>query len=265
MDYSAIDVPEEALPEFMDGVRAAPGWRGLSVTMPLKHAMVAQLDGLAPLAEALGFINTVEFHRDGDDGVSGPGSLKLTGHNTDVAGIVNSVRHAGTGDSPAVAILGGGGTAASAVAACGELAASSVRVFVRSEARAASVVELGARLGVACEPRPWSEAPAGLAESDLVVSTLPPRGADSVADEFAALQASRHGAVLLDAAYDPWPSRLASAWSGAGGTVVHGLEMLVYQAVEQVRIFTGQPFTEDPELSRDVINVMCEAVGLPRR
>ncbi len=45
--------------------------------------------------------------------------------------------------------------------------------------------------------------------------------------------------VLLDVAYDPWPSRIASAWQEAGGAVVPGLEMLLYQAVEQVRHFTG--------------------------
>lgn len=256
--YSAVDLTEEMLPDFMREVRESRGWRGLSVTMPLKHAMVAHLDELEPLAETLGFINTVEF----GGTITQP---RLRGHNTDVAGIVNAVRHAGVTDNPAIAILGGGGTAASAVAASRDLQAGSVRVFVRSQPRADNVLELGERLRIACEPRPWAEAPAGLAESDLVISTLPSRGADGVADEVAALRASRHGAVLLDAAYDPWPSRLASVWAGAGGTVVHGLEMLLYQAVEQVGIFTGRSWAKDPELHRDVINVMCEAVGLPRR
>ncbi len=67
--------------------------------------------------------------------------------------------------------------------------------------------------------------------------------------------------MLLDVAYDPWPSRIAAAWQDAGGTVVPGLEMLIYQAVEQVRHFTGL----GDAVSAEVIDVMCDAVGAPRR
>ena len=67
--------------------------------------------------------------------------------------------------------------------------------------------------------------------------------------------------VLLDVAYDPWPSRIAAVWQDAGGKVVPGLEMLIYQAVEQVRHFTGL----GPAVPAEVIDVMCDAVGAPRR
>jgi shikimate dehydrogenase len=67
--------------------------------------------------------------------------------------------------------------------------------------------------------------------------------------------------VLLDVAYDPWPSAIAAEWQRRGGTVVHGLEMLIYQAVEQVRLFAGEHFTNAAE----VTNVMCDAVGASRR
>jgi shikimate dehydrogenase len=43
--------------------------------------------------------------------------------------------------------------------------------------------------------------------------------------------------------------------------VVPGLEMLIYQAVEQVRHFTGLGQT----MPAGVIDVMCDAVGAPRR
>jgi shikimate dehydrogenase len=46
---------------------------------------------------------------------------------------------------------------------------------------------------------------------------------------------------LLDAAYDPWPSVLAAAWSREGGPVASGLSMLLHQGVEQVRLFTARP------------------------
>jgi len=258
--YDAIDVTEEAAAEFAAAVRAEPNWNGLSVTMPLKAVMAAAVDRLDPLAEALGVLNTVTFDH-------GPAGTVLTGWNTDVLGLVNALRHAGAGEAPRGVILGAGGTACAAVAALARMGCTSVDVHARSfrgagaSGRQADVAQVGSRLGVQVNLRPWEEAAAACAAADVVICTLPPRGADALADQFRTLAADRSGAVLLDAAYDPWPSRIAAAWESAGGTIVPGLEMLLYQAVEQVRLFTGSAFRD--ELA--VINVMCDAVGLPRR
>jgi shikimate dehydrogenase len=115
-----------------------------------------------------------------------------------------------------------------------------------------------------------------MAGLDLVISTLPPRAADGIATQLEQLpdggrlpgDAKFPGddkfpgdawGVLLDVAYDPWPSRIAEAWHSRGGVVVPGLEMLLYQAVEQIRLFSGA------DVTADVIDVMCDSVGLPRR
>ena len=117
---------------------------------------------------------------------------------------------------------------------------------------------------------PLAGAAAAVAAADVVISTLPPRAADALAGELAeelaahpssALPAHGSPGVLLDVAYDPWPSRIAAVWQEAGGTVVPGLEMLIYQAVEQVRHFTGL----GEALPAGVTDVMCDAVGAPRR
>ncbi|MFW0769531.1 shikimate dehydrogenase [Arthrobacter koreensis] len=258
--YDAIDVTEEAAAGFAAALRAQPEWNGLSVTMPLKAVLAAAVDRLDPLAEALGVLNTVTFeHRSG--------GAVLTGWNTDVTGLVNALRHAGAGEAPRGVILGAGGTACAAVAALARMGCTSVDVHARSfrgsggTGGQADVAHVGERLGVQVNLRPWDEAAAACAAADVVLCTLPPRGADALAREFSALRAHRAGAVLLDAAYDPWPSAIAAAWEQAGGTIVPGLEMLLYQAVEQVRLFTGSAFRDEPA----VINVMCDAVGLPRR
>ena len=56
---------------------------------------------------------------------------------------------------------------------------------------------------------------------------------------------------------------LASAWEANGGTVVSGLEMLLYQAVEQVLLFTDRTLSEGELLG--LVNAMCEAVDLAPR
>ena len=251
--YTAIDVTEESLPAFMDSVRAEAGWRGLSVTMPLKKAMVAEVDEVRGVARVLGVINTVAFEGDGD-------SVRRIGYNTDVAGIVNALRNAGAADGPSGVILGGGGTAAAAVAALQELGAASLDLYVRDTARAAEARAAAAGLGIDISVHTLDGAVEAMARAGVVISTLPPRAADGMAAELEALGRRTDG-VLLDVAYDPWPSRIAAAWHAGGGTVVPGLEMLLYQAVEQVRYFTGLPDAGNAE----VIDVMCDAVGAPRR
>jgi shikimate dehydrogenase len=253
IDYSAIDVTEAALPAFMEAVRAQEGWRGLSVTMPLKSAMVGEVDEVRGVAGILGVVNTVAFEDAG-------GTARMVGYNTDVAGIVNSLRYAGAAPEPAAVVIGGGGTAAAAVAALKELGAPGVDVFVRDISRAAEARAASAGLGLEIRVRPLEEAAPAAVAADVVISTLPPRAADGLA---ARLEEGpvRVDGVLLDAAYDPWPSRLAAAWQNSGGKVVPGLEMLLYQAVEQVRYFTGLAGDVGP----DVIDVMCDAVGASRR
>lgn len=262
--YDAVDVPEADAAAFAASLRspdsAAPQWAGLSVTMPLKTALLPAMDKLTSMAADLQVLNTVTFEYT-DDGVL------LTGHNTDVAGIVNALNHAGARRTPRVVILGAGGTACAAVAAAGKLEAASVTVCARRFPAGANgtsaVAEVGRRTGTAVQLRPWEDAAAACAEADVVISTLPPHGADELADRLAAAPSSAGvpGAVLLDVAYDPWPSRIAEVWSGQGGLIVPGLEMLLYQAVEQVRLFSGSAFHEE----NAVTNVMCDAVGAPRR
>jgi shikimate dehydrogenase len=251
--YTALDVTEQELPALMARIRTEDGWRGLSVTMPLKTGMVAEVDEVRGVASALGVVNTVAFEEH-------LGAKRRVGYNTDVAGIVNAVVNAGVATSPDAVILGGGGTAASAVAALKDLGTRHAQVFVRDTARAGDARAAAAAVGLSIDVRPLSEAAAPTAHADVVISTLPPHGADSLALEIAALGTKTAG-VLLDVAYDPWPSRIAAVWQDGGGSVVPGLEMLLYQAVEQVRLFTGL----GEEVNAAVIDVMCDAVGLPRR
>jgi shikimate dehydrogenase len=253
IEYTAIDVTVPDLPAFMETVRGESGWRGLSVTMPLKTAMVSEVDEVRGVAGILGVVNTVVFEANGT-------SVRRIGYNTDVAGIVNAVRHAGVVAAPAAVILGGGGTSAAAIAALKDLGAPSADVFVRDVGRAAEARAASDGVGLPIRVLPLSGAAAAMAAGDVVISTLPPRGADALADELAGLHAATPG-VLLDVAYVPWPSRIASAWQGGGGAVVPGLEMLLYQAVEQVRFFSGL----GDDVTAEVIDVMCDAVGAPRR
>ncbi|QUF08305.1 hypothetical protein KCV87_32980 [Actinosynnema pretiosum subsp. pretiosum] len=55
--YDALDRAPEQLPAFLDGLDSS--WVGLSLTMPLKRAVLRLLDDLSPAVVATGAANTV--------------------------------------------------------------------------------------------------------------------------------------------------------------------------------------------------------------
>jgi len=232
--YEAIDVTEEQLPPLVESLDAA--WAGLSVTMPLKQAIMPLLDHVEPLATVVGAVNTVL--------VQGGGRRPtLVGANTDVYGIVAALREgmsAATPERPTAAVLGAGATASSTLAALAELGCPHPTVYARSLGRTGGLARAAHRMGVEPTFRPLTEAVAGMHDADLVVSTLPPGGADLLAAQLSGAGRPVSG-VLLDVAYSPRRSPLGTAWVRAGGVTVDGERMLLHQAVEQVRLMTGRP------------------------
>ena len=265
LGYERRDTLPDDLPAIMRGVRnpagteEAPYIAGLSVTMPLKTAVIQYCDELSETARVTGAVNTVY-----------PRGDKVLGDNTDVIGIVNALRHAGLEPEPlkdSAAIVGGGATAISALTALHQLGYSRVSMYARSLHKLGDLQAVAERLGVQLEQVSLADLPQNLAERGHhpVISTLPAHAADEWASRLSVLKgaSATHRPVLLDVAYNPWPSVLASAWEANGGTVVSGLEMLLYQAVEQVLLFTD--CTLQPAELLGLINAMCEAVGLPSR
>lgn len=237
--YEAIEMTPQRLPDFVASRDAS--WVGLSLTMPLKIAVLDLVDDLDPHAILTRCANTVVF----DAGTR-------HGYNTDVFGITAALRseaagqlEAGPGATRSATIIGAGATARSAIAALSELGVRDVTVIAR---RQAAVDELGGlaqalAVNVTFEPLAYdlpggadglgAERAGGLG-ADIVISTVPP----GAADQLARAVPGRVG-VLLDVVYSPWPTKLAAAWRSAGGTVVGGLSMLVWQAAEQIRLMTG--------------------------
>jgi shikimate dehydrogenase len=218
--YDAIECDEAGLADLMYGM--GPEWAGLSLTMPLKRAVLPLLDTVADLAVQVGGANTVVF-RDG----------ARHGENTDVHGIVQALAESGVVAPGAVTILGGGATAGSSLAALRELGLSEATLVVREPSRARETAEVADRLGMTLAVQTFDKLDSVL-EVDLVISTLPPRAADTYAGTLAAVPA------VFDVVYAPWPTPLARAVRNAGGTVIGGFAMLLHQAVRQVELHTGR-------------------------
>jgi len=221
--YDRFDVKAEALRDVV--AQCDPSWRGLSLTMPLKTA-VLELGEVDPVAARVGAANTLIFDED---------ARRV--YNTDVGGLVWAIRRASEAPMRRVTILGAGATARSALASAAELGAESVTVVARTPEKAAPLRELGAELAVDVAVMHWGP---DLPAADLVVSTVVANAADELAE---ALTAS--APLVFDAIYAPWPTRLAEVATAAGRTVVSGLDLLVGQALLQVELMTGRSVSAD--------------------
>lgn len=207
--------------------------------MPLKRAVLPLLTESDALVVQTGVANTVVLDRG------------VRGFNTDVYGITEAFRSNGVLALERVQVLGGGATAVSALVAVAELGATRVLFSLRDPAKGGVLRDLGATLGV-------DVVFAGGDDDipDAVISTLPGHSDHG----FELSEATRAGSVLLDVAYDPWPSPLASAWLDVGGRVISGLEMLTLQALAQVRVFVAGSPAVELENESSVLAAMRRAV-----
>lgn len=220
--YDRFEVDESGLPGFLEGLDAS--WAGLSLTMPLKRAVIPLLDSVSDAAASVEAVNTVVFTEDG----------RRLGDNTDIPGMIAALRERGVDKVESAAVLGAGATASSALAALSRICTGPVTAYVRSASRAAEMRGWGKRLGVEVRVADWAEAAEAL-RAPLVIATTPAGATDPLAAEIPA-----GPGTLFDVLYEPWPTDLAARWSARGGAVVGGLDLLVHQAVLQVEQMTGR-------------------------
>lgn len=215
--YAAFDVPPEALAQALDGARAL-GFRQLAVSIPHKETILPLLDEIDEIARAIGAVNTVT--RVGE---------RLVGSNTDWLGAVRALERKTPLDGRRAVVLGAGGAARAVVYGL-RRAGARVRVLNRDVDRARALVEAlgGEGAGALSE--------LGSAPCDVVVNTTSV-GLRSDVSPVAAEQLPERG-VVMDAVYDPPHTRLLRDAEGRGCQCIGGKWMLVYQAAEQVRLWS---------------------------
>lgn len=217
-EYGRYELVADDLPGFVAGLDDR--WRGLSLTMPLKEACLEVADEVTPLARRARAANTLVRRPDGG----------WLADNTDVPGLVDALLPAWQSSWQHAAVLGAGATARSALLALPTLGVTSVDIYARNLAKAATLEEWApAGLEIAVLPlQQWTS------DDQLVVLSTLPGGA---ADGFT-LPGPRTG-LLFDVVYAGWPTPLARTAGSAGMTVVGGLDLLVHQAARQFTLFTG--------------------------
>jgi shikimate dehydrogenase len=223
--YRAIECDEDNLESTLLKLDAE-GLAGVSLTMPLKRAVVPLAAATDGIVETVDAANTLLFGADG----------RWVAANTDVQGFILSLYRAGLravrGD---IWLIGAGATACSALAGLAELDVTEVILVARRPEAVWSVRQVADRCGIRLHVLPWSDLP-GAVTGELVVSCVPAGATD---DLVPALTAGSPRGLWFDVVYSPWPTPAAEAWEGAGGRIIGGLDLLVEQAAEQVRLMSG--------------------------
>ena len=215
--YEAIEVASGGLADFLKSQGA--NYDYLSLTMPLKEEVlvIAESSGITvdELALRSQSVNTLVRNGSGWSATS-----------TDGSGFVKALANAGYDHFNSVLILGAGGTARAVAGALDEIA-DSVAIMGRSVRRNVGIAACFTKL--APEFISWDDQ-IDLRNFDLIVNTTPSGAADLVAENIP----FKVEGLLFDVLYKPWPTLLARRWSDAGGKVISGLELLLYQGIDQI-------------------------------
>jgi shikimate dehydrogenase len=196
--------------------------RGLSVTAPHKSSVMEHLDWIDPAAKEIGAVNTIKIGENG-----------LSGYNTDVIGFIGPlVERLGSLNGLRCAVIGAGGGASAAVWALGQTGAR-VTVFARAPERAFTLArKFGAE---SCDLEAVK-----FEGFDVVVNATPLGTAGQLQSETPADESQLRGARLAyDLVYNPVDTRFLQEAQQAGCERLGGMDMLLAQAGEQFRIWTG--------------------------
>ncbi len=245
LDYVYVAFRVEDVRAALAGMRALENFRGMSVTIPHKMAVIECLDEVEEVDRGIGSVNTV---------VSEGGRLK--GYGTDGPGALKALSDAGVAlDDRKVTILGSGG-AARAIAftlATRTRLRELILLGVVEPELAALVDDLKRRVGAPahCEILTQDSLAAHLKQSQVLIHCTPV-GMHPKVDESVVPAAILHrDLAVMDIVYNPLKTRLLADAEARGLTTVSGLDMFVNQAVLQFELWTGR--TAPRDVMREVV------------
>lgn len=240
MRYVGFDVKEDEVENAVKGIRAL-GIMGSNVTIPHKISVMNYLDEIDENAALIGAVNTIK----NENG-------KLIGYNTDGVGFIKSVKDAGhTLEGKTVMVLGAGGASRAITV---ELAAAGVAQLIICNHTVSKAQALGDQIkerfkAITIEARPLNVTEEDLQGVDFLINTTPV--GMSKQKELCPIDETikpPKGLVVCDIVYTPHDTKLL-LWAKANGLeVVHGIGMLINQAIHSFYLWTGKEVTAYEEI-----------------
>ena len=216
--YVKIKVSPKELQETLQLTKEL-GFKGLSVTMPLKEDLLPLVDVVDPYAATIGAANTLVFESDG-----------IHAYNTDGVGALNAIEKTGSVKGKRIVILGAGGAAKAIIVEALNRGAN-VIVLNRTLKRA---VELEEKYEVAAHA--LTDVPKVMKNGyDILINCTP----DELPVSGDLLQP---GTIVMDIKTRPPVTKLLEEALRKGCTIVYGYQMYIEQALEQYALWFPDTF-----------------------
>jgi shikimate dehydrogenase len=228
--YVALPVRQYDLSRALMSLRSA-GFSGVNLTLPHKEAAYALAHTAGPAATASQAANLLLFR-----------DLQFEAHNTDVEGLVLSLRESfgekATGIELAV-VLGAGGAARAAVLACDRLVAKQICIVNRSSSRADAFVRaLSRSVKAKLSTAQWNGWETHARQTRLLINATS-AGLNGTLSPGAPLELLPRGAAVCDLVYNPLETPLLERARAHGLTTIDGLGMLMHQGALAFELLFG--------------------------
>lgn len=229
----------ETIKDAVKGLRALGNFRGASVTIPHKVAVLPFLDDVETTARHIGAINTIVAEHG-----------KLTGYNTDATGALQAFRESGaTLKGRQVLILGSGGAAraiAFALATEGSIARLDL-LGIDDRERLALTRDLESKTAIAVHEARLDEVAIEktLQNSQVLIQCTPVGMFPNVLDSCVPAALLHPELTVMDIVYNPKETQLLKDARAKGCRTIAGLQMFLHQAAAQFERWTAKPAPTD--------------------
>ncbi len=233
--YLPFDIPPSNLKNALKGMIALD-IKGFNVTIPHKESILHLMNEVPEETSIIGSINTV---------VNEMG--KLTGYNTDINGIYETlIPYKGEISGNEISIVGAGGAARAVIyTLIRYFNPSMVYIINRTEQRAESLKNYFIEKMMFNSFKPLELFPPDLVDvfrgSKLIVNATSvgmfPNSDDVITqlgDSFV------KGQIVFDLVYNPYQTTLLKLAASRGAVTLDGLKMLIYQAAKSFELWTGE-------------------------
>ena len=233
LDYVYLAWKVEAIADAVKGLRALGNFRGASVTIPHKVAVLPFLDDVEVTARHIGAINTIVAQNG-----------RLFGTNTDATGALRALKDANAPlNDEAVVILGSGGAArAISFALAGEGIRRMHLLGIDDEERRGLASDLMQKTAVHVADTCLDEhaLKTALADARVLIHCTPIGMSPGTGRTCVPSKLLHPGLTIMDIVYNPRTTQLLADAKAAGCRTISGLEMFLHQAAAQFEQWTGK-------------------------
>jgi shikimate dehydrogenase len=224
--YIKFQLKEFEIKPFLESMRIK-GFDGMNVTIPYKEIICDYLDFIDPHAEKIKAVNTIHFFNG-----------KIKGYNTDFYGFNKSIEEF-TDKIQRATIIGGGGAGRAVLYTISQLECEKMFLIDRNPIRRERIRKDFYFLNN-LELMEWREDlfTRAIKESDFVVNATP-LGMEGFPDLKFELSFSLEGKIFMDLIYNPPLTSFLSKAKSLGAEIKNGEDMLIFQAMKSLEIWTG--------------------------